>query len=79
MLISQCGFVLTRNIILVAVASFIFLTVGATVVMTQLPNDNDNTPCIGGVCPSATSTITFPEPPNWSPATQCGDGVCNPN
>lgn len=79
MLFSRRGFVLTKNIILIAVGSFIFLTVGATfTIITTSNNKIDNT-CIGGVCPSATSTISFPEPPNWSPITQCGDGVCNPN
>lgn len=79
MLISRRGFVLTKNIILIGATSFIFLVVGATIAVTQFSNGNGDTTCIGGVCPSATSTISFPEPPNWSPSTQCGDGVCNPN
>lgn len=79
MLHSRRGFVLTKNIILITVASLIVLSLGTTVAVIKFSNNTIDNTCIGGVCPSATSTITFPEPPNWSPTTQCGDGVCNPN
>lgn len=79
MLFPRRGFVLTKNIILIAVASLIVVTLGTTVAVIKFSNNPSDTPCIGGVCPPATSTITFPEPPNWSPTTQCGDGVCNPS
>ncbi len=79
MLFPRRGFVLTKNIILITVASLIVLTLSTTVAVIKFSNNTIDNTCIGGVCPSATSTITFPEPPNWSPTTQCGDGVCNPN
>lgn len=83
----QRGYIAPKIVLLIALG--IILLGGATVgvvVITQQDNSQKDgsqkkgggTVCVDGVCPAATSTSPFPEP-NWTPKTQCGDAVCNPN
>lgn len=76
MLNSKNGFAPAGIIALIAAGAIILLG-GITVGVMKLSQKTE-TACEGAACPSATSTVAFPEP-DWSPKTQCGDNVCNPN
>lgn len=74
----QRGFIAT-NIILLILAGLVLLG-GVTVGVITLVQKDTVEQCEGGICPTATSTITFPEA-DWAPRAPdvCGDTVCGPD
>ena len=83
----QRGYIAPKIVLLIALGIILLggATVGVVVMTQQNSSQKDGsqkkggaTVCVDGVCPAATSTSPFPEP-NWTPKTQCGDTVCNPN
>lgn len=85
----QRGYIASKIVLLIVLGIILLgsATVGVVVITKQDSSQKDgaqkkvgSTVCVDGVCSAVTSTSTSPFPePNWTPRTQCGDSVCNPN